>query len=73
MKRWIVIIVLIVVSVLLDFLLLREHGEPHWLYFPGFYAVLGPAGAVVVAAVRRLLSGGWLEQREDYYLNEDDE
>jgi hypothetical protein len=75
MKRnwWITVIVLIAISVVLDFLLLREHGEPEWLYFPGFYAVLGLLGAVVAAVVARLLGGGWLEKKEDYYTSEDDE
>ena len=75
MKRnwWIIAIVLIALSVLLDFLVLGGHGEPEWLYFPGFYAVLGIGGAVVIAAVSRLLGGGWLEKEEDYYTSEDDE
>lgn len=73
MKRWIIIIGFVVISAVLDFLLLGGHGEPEWLYFPGFYAVLGLAGAIVVTVVARLLGGGWLEHNNDYYVDGDDE
>jgi hypothetical protein len=65
---------LVIVSLALDVLLLREQGVGTWKYFPGFYALFGLIGAAVVIAVSRLLGRYLLERNEEYYnkMNEDD-
>jgi hypothetical protein len=72
--RWLITAVaLIVVSVVLDLVLLRGHGEAEWTYFPGFYSLFGLIGAIVIIAVSRLLGKFWLERDEDYYTSKKDD
>ena len=64
---------LVIISVVLDFLMLRGNGEPDWLYFPGFFALFGLVGAIAVVFISSLLGRYMLERNEDYYQTKDDE
>jgi hypothetical protein len=74
LKKIIIALVLVIVSLALDILLLREQGSGTWRYFPGFYALFGLIGGFVVIVVSRLLGRYWLERNEEYYnkMNEND-
>jgi hypothetical protein len=64
---------LIAIFVVLDLLLLREHGEPAWTYIPGFYALFGLIGAVVLIVLSRLIGRHWLERNQKYYYRTEDD
>lgn len=74
LKKIIVAFALVIVSLGLDVLLLREQGSGTWSYFPGFYALFGLFGGLVVITIARLLGRYWLERNEEYYgkMNEND-
>ncbi|QRM29136.1 hypothetical protein [Microvirga sp. VF16] len=58
-------LVLIVVS---DFLVPREHGEYFWDRLPGWSAVYGFASCVLLIFISKFLGHqGGLMRREDYY------
>jgi len=72
--KWLVTaLALIVVSVVLDILLLRQQGEPEWTFFPGFYALFGLVGAMLIIVISRWLGRLWLERNEEYYYHNGDD
>ena len=71
--RWLVTaLALIVVSVVLDILLLRQQGEAEWTFFPGFHALFGLVGTVIIIVISRWLGRFWLERNEEYYYRNGD-
>jgi hypothetical protein len=69
MKRWhwITLGVLTLVSIALQ-MFGPENPHAHvWDAIPGFYAVYGFTGCVVIIFVSKALGKGWLQKREDYY------
>lgn len=49
-----------------------EHPYPHaWDRIPGFYAVYGFLGCILIIVVAKGLGKAWLQKREDYYDERD--
>ncbi|MFC2040355.1 hypothetical protein ACFLTW_04200 [Chloroflexota bacterium] len=70
-----IFIICIFASALLDVLRHAEHGHGilSSLYFPGFYAVLGFVGSVIIILVSKFIGHNWLQKKEDFYEGNDDD
>ncbi len=71
MKRvWVVIATMVfILSMGVSFLFSAEEvGEDFWWdHIPGFLALLGFIGCVVIIVVAKLLGRYWLQRKDDYY------
>jgi hypothetical protein len=71
MKRiWITVFaVTLVLFVPVDFLLHsgQDHGDFPWSHVPGFFALFGFVGCVIIVVVSKLLGHYWLQRKEGYY------
>ncbi len=66
-KLRIISYVLLVLSVLAEFIV-PSHGTQHpWDKIPGFYAAFGFVICMVMIIVSKLLGQYWLKKSEDYY------
>jgi len=50
-----------------------EYGKDWWYPVPGFFALLGFVGTVVIVVMSKWLGHYWLQRRPDYYEDGDDE
>ncbi len=67
-RRWQLFIALLLLTVIADFLVTREHGEFFWEAWPGWSAFFGFISCLLIVFVSKFLGHrGKLMQREDYY------
>jgi hypothetical protein len=69
MKRWqwIVLVVLILVTLVVEMTVLRGVGGHWWNHVPGFYLWLGGGGFLLIIFVSKALGKKLLFRKEDYY------
>lgn len=57
----------LILIVVIDFFLPREHSHYFWDDIPGFSAVYGFVSFVLIVVVSKTLGHYWLGRSEDYY------
>lgn len=57
--------------ILLDVFWLGTHGEFPWSGIPGFFAIFGFLGCLVIIAAAKIIGHYWLQRKEDYYNRHD--
>lgn len=63
---------LLAVFVVADVIFHLTHGDGWWADIPGFFALVGGLGCLVVILVARMLGHYWLSRDEDYYDSDRD-
>ncbi len=64
---WIMLGIGLVLTVIPDFFIPREHIIFPWDRIPGFSAVYGFISSVLIIIVAKVLGHKWLMKKEDYY------
>lgn len=67
---WIIaIIVVSALACLTDLLIPAEAHENEfwWSHIPGFFAILGFIGCLLIIIIAKLVGHYWLQRKEDYY------
>ncbi len=57
----------LILIVLIDFFLHHDHAAFWWSGMPGFNAIYGFMGCVLIIIVSKALGHHWLQREEDYY------
>ena len=57
----------LILSVLIDFFLHHDHAAFWWIGIPGFNAIYGFIGCILIVIVSKALGHHWLQREEDYY------
>ena len=55
------------IFVLLGFFVIPEHPHFIWEKIPGFDALFGFIGCIIIVVVSKALGHHWLQKNEDYY------
>lgn len=70
-RKLMIVSVALVAIVLVDLLWRESHGSFAWYSVPGFFALFGLAGCVVIVLFAKRLGHEWLQKSEDYYEGDD--
>lgn len=57
----------IIVTIALGFVIPRDDTHFYWEGVPGFFALFGGVGCMVIVVVAKTIGYRWLLRREDYY------
>ena len=57
----------LIVFVLLDVLVFAREGDYFWYNIPGYFAVFGFVGCIVIVLASKWIGHAWLQRDEDYY------
>jgi len=63
----ITLFIILIVVVIADFLVPREHAVFLWDKIPGWSALYGFVSCVLIIVVSKFLGHDWLMKKEDYY------
>lgn len=65
--HWIALGVVFVISLILEFGFMSEHGSHWWNHIPAFYAIWGFIGCVAIIYISKWLGKLFILSDEDYY------